>query len=262
MSGTRSAELKLTIDFKGTIQNTLIDGQAATCAVGEKIVNTTYADGVSINKVSRLWEDRDREITSGNHHELDLFDFTGEDIGAGSGNDAIGQALSLQEVVTFIVKHESGAGSLEIRPNAAANGWTPCPILTVALGGALKVGSSLVMHNPAEDAFSVSAGSCIVHLKAVGGDVTYSVYVAGRHDTDESSSSSTSSLSSASSQSSSTSSSTSSFSSSSTSSVNSSSSSVNSSSSSTSTQSSSSSSSSSTSSVNSSSSSSSSSSTS
>ena len=230
--GTRAAEYKLVIDFKGTITNTMVDEQAATCPVGEKLQNEELEVGVSTDQASRLWEDRDRSLAAGGHHTLDLYDFTGEDIGAGAGNDALGQALVMQEITTFIVKVESGTGSLEIQPDPT-NGWTPVGIHTVATLGALKLGGVLLKHRPDTDAFPVTDGaSHQVRFKAVGAALTYSVYIAGRHDTDESSSSSTSSLSSSSSVSSSTSSSTSSFSSSSSSSVNSSSSSVNSSSSS------------------------------
>lgn len=216
---TRSSIAEVNLKFTANIRNTLDDGQAATVTVGEQIVSGKKTSGVSASQSNRGWEDRDRTISSGNTEDIDLYDFAGIDIGAGAGNDGLGQAMRLEEIVTIIIKHESGAGSLEIMPSNPSNHWTPMPKLTVALGNALKAGGCLMMTQPDTDAFDVTdGGSHVIRLGANGGAVTYSIYVEGRDDDNESSSSSSSSLSSSSSSSSSSSQSSSSQSSSSSSS--------------------------------------------
>lgn len=190
--GTRSVtatEVSLTI--KSTIRNTLTDGQVAQCQLGKIYLSGTLANGVGEDQVNRGWEDRDREITSGNTEDIDLYDFAGEDVGAGSGKDALGQACAFEEIVTFMVKQTGGTGRLEIMPANPANHATWVPSLTVANGGALKSGGMLLMHQPDTDAFDIADGSShVIRLGANGGDVTYDIMILARHDDDESSSSS------------------------------------------------------------------------
>lgn len=235
MSGTRTAEGKLVLTLSGSIKNTLPDEQVATCPFTGPRVNIKLESGLGTEQFDRAWEDLGRTLVSGGHHEIDLYDFTGENIGANDASDGLGLALVMKEIVAVAIVHDGGAGSLEITPDAV-NGWTPIGSHTVALGGALKEGGILFKAQPHTDGFAVTdASNNVINLKAVGGAVEYSVYVWGRSDTDESSSSSSSSVSSNSSSTSASSSSSTSFSSSSssTSSVNSSSSSSSSSSTST-----------------------------
>lgn len=251
----------MSISFKvnGTLKNVLDDGTGPSInhpSFSFTKSGTALSNGIGNNQANRAWQSRSRTIAGAGSETLDLYDLAGVDIGAGAGLDGLGQAIVFEEIVQIIFVNENDAGddgALEIEP-AAVNGWTPIGIHTVAVGGALYGQGLLVKQQLDGRGFDVEDGvSHEIKLSANGGDVTYSIYILGRHDDEESSSSSSSlsssstssssfsssSSSSTSSSSSVTSSSPSSWSSSSTSSMSSSSSATSSSSSSSATSSSS-----------------------
>jgi hypothetical protein len=208
---SRSATSEVKLSFQSTIRNTLDNADTAVATIAGTVLTGKLETGVSADQANRGWRTTSESITSGATLDIDLYDFAAFDIGAGAGNDALGLALALEEIVTIIIKHRSGAGRLEIMPTplpATPVAWLPT--LTVANGGALKAGGVFMMHQPDTDAFDIQDGvSHILRLKANGGAVLFDMYVLGRHDDDESSSSSLSSSSSSQSPSTSQSSSTS-----------------------------------------------------
>jgi hypothetical protein len=206
---TRSAESEVKLIFSATIKNTLDDGQVASVTLGDTIVSGKLQSGVEANQANRIWADTDHEISSGLTEDFDLYDFAGEDIGAGDGKDGLGLALAIEEIVTFCIRKTGGAGQLELMPSNPSNHITWMPSLTVANGGALKDDGMLLLHQPDEAGFDITdASSHMIRVGANGGAVIFDMYVIGRHD-DEASSSSSSSTSSSSSSSTSTSTSTS-----------------------------------------------------
>ena len=218
---TRSATTDITLNFTSTITNVLGDGSIASVPLHHKVIAQTLANGVSANQANRVYHLKNQTILSGNTVDLSLHDFTGTDLGAGTGQDALGQAVALEEIVLLIFKQNAGPGRLEIMPSLPGSPilWIPKNYLTVSGAGALKAGSVHLMYQPDENAFDVTNGiSEWLRLGANGGDVTYEMLIVGRHDDNESSSSSSSSQSSSSSSSQSSSSSSSSQTTSSTSS--------------------------------------------
>lgn len=216
---TRSADTQISLDFSSTIKNTLDDGHIASLKVGQRILQSRLTNGIGARQTNRAWEEQGITITSGNTLDLDLYDYAGRDIGAGAGRDALGQVLTIEEIVCLVIHKTAGAGSLEIMPTVPTNGVTWIPAQTVANGGALKTNGIRMFYQEDEDAFDIEdASSHMLRLGANGGAVTFSIFVAGRHDDNESSSSSLSSSSQSSSSSSNSSSSSSSSSSQSTSS--------------------------------------------
>lgn len=195
----RSATATVVLTYSGVIRNTLDNGSIAQATIGGTIVNDTLSDGVSSLEVNRVWMDESRDLASGASEVLDLYDYFGEDIGAGDGKDGLGLDLAVEEIVGIAIVHNSGAGSLEVEPDSAA-GWTPIGTHTVATGGALSAGASYFKYNSDTDAFEVTdAVSHRIKFTANGGAVNYAVYVLARHDDEESSSSPSSSSSSSSS---------------------------------------------------------------
>ncbi|MCK9570112.1 hypothetical protein M0R72_14305 [Candidatus Pacearchaeota archaeon] len=233
---------KLNLKLSANVVNTLADGTTVTAPQPYLTYAPALANGIVAGQANRGWQQVEATILSGEQVVIDLFDFQGLDIGAGVGNDALGQAMAIQEIVVIIIinKNEAGeAGLLEVLP-ATGEGWTPIGTHTVAVGGALGAQGMVMKMQVAEAGFDVVDNSHRITLRASGGDVIYSIYVLGRDDDEESSVSSSSvSSNSSSSSASSTSSSSSSSSSVSTSSISTSSSSVSTSSISTSTSSSS-----------------------
>ncbi len=190
---------KVTAKITATIQNIMDDAQTASGQVsigGDLKLNS----GVSLNEASRGWQwihtaANPKTISSGGTLVIDMFDFGSLDMGAGIGNDSVGQDLELLEIVAFMFKNanvDGVAGQLEIEPDPS-NGWTPIGSHTVALGGALRAQGVYQKHQPDTQGFPVTDGvSHRVRLTANGGDVNVEITVLGRHDAEESSSSSSS----------------------------------------------------------------------
>jgi hypothetical protein len=194
--GTRSATSEIVVKFQSTIENEMTDGHTAAIDVGEVVQSGTLENGVSANEANRAWENLQLSISSGGTVDIDLYDFAGQDIGAGDGADALGQPLAVEEIVCLVIKQESGDGRLEIMPTSPANSvtWIPTAYATVANGGALRAGAFVMLFNGTEAAYDVQDGvSHLLRLGANGGDVVAKVQVLGRHDDNESSSSSSTS---------------------------------------------------------------------
>jgi len=245
---TRSLESpKFTIKTAGDLINTLTDGSKSKIAHPAVSYAPALADGVSAGQCNRAWQAKSRTLSSGDIVTIDVNDFEGFNIGGGNGNDALGQAMDLEKIVSIVITNDNAvgaAGILEVYPSAS-EGWTPIGTHTIATEGALHGQSCIAKINPSATAFDVTDVSHRITLRATSGDVTFSAYIQGRSDDEESSSQSSKSSSSSNSSSNSSSASSSSSSSSqstssiSTSSVSTSSSSVSTSSSSISTSSSS-----------------------
>lgn len=197
--GTRSiTSTQFRCTLAGNLVNTLEDSTQVTCGLTANVART-LTNGVSTGQANRGWVWQSKSLNSGVDQVIDLFDFVGMDVGAGSGMDALGQAMSpIEEIVVIMIVNENASGtsgSLEIQPDSS-NGWTPIGTHTVANGGALRAQGILVKVQTHENGFDVTdASSHRLKLTATGGTVTYSVWILGRHDDEESSSSSSSSSS-------------------------------------------------------------------
>ena len=218
---TRTAESEVKLAFASSIKNLVDSGVYATASIGQTVVSGKILSGVSASQANRAWELRAHTIINGTTIDIDLYDYAGWDIGAGAGNDALGQTLTIEEIVCLVVKQVSGDGQLEIQPSVpTSGGLTWAPQMTVANGGALRAGACICLFCSHTHGFDIDDGvSHVLRLGAKNGHVVADVYVLGRHDDEESSSSTSSSASSASSSQSTPSSASSSTSSSSTSSV-------------------------------------------
>ena len=141
---------KIVAQISATVTNTLDDAVAVSGAVSG-VINNTLTSGIGASKASRGWQwmnttTTPRTIAAAGTVVIDLYDFAGFDFGAGAGNDASGQALTLNDVVAILIKNENevgDAGTLDVEPDAA-QGWTPIGIHTKALlGVCVAVGSCL-----------------------------------------------------------------------------------------------------------------------
>jgi hypothetical protein len=188
------ASIKLNLRLTATVTNTLTDGTSVSAAQPSLNLNVNLADGIDVSQANRGWQSVSRTISAGDQETIDLASFEGLDIGGGEGRDCLGQLLTLEEVVALVIQNNNAAGvagHLEIIP-ADSEGWTPIGSHTVANGGALLAQGTLLKYQPAADGFDVNENSHRITMRAIGGDVTYSIYIMGRHDDEESSSSSSS----------------------------------------------------------------------
>ena len=189
--------IKLNLKLTATVVTTLDD--ASTASANQPLM--TYApsltNGIEANQADRGWHSEDRALASGAQEIIDLHNLP--DIGAGGGHDATGQDLILEEIVTIVVVNENAvgaAGLLEVFPSPS-EGWTP---IGSHRGLASLAGQGILMKTQvAAGGFDVGEQDHRISFRAIGGAITYSVYILGRHDDEESSSSSSSSLSSSSS---------------------------------------------------------------
>jgi hypothetical protein len=198
---TRSLSgIKLNLKLTASVVNTLTDNSSVSANQPLFTYAPTIADGIDANQANRGWHSQSRTLASGAQEILDLHSLP--DIGAGSGNDALGQALLFEELVALVIVNENAvgvAGQLEIMPSNS-EGFDPVGSHTVANGGALYGQGVLMKIQLAANGFDVQDQKHRITFRAIGGSVSYSVYLMGRHD-DEESSSSSSSLSSLSSSS-------------------------------------------------------------
>lgn len=198
----------ISVKFNAQIVNTQDNSRVAQSSLSYIVVSDKIADGVSNLQASRAHIVLGT-ISSGGTTDIDLFDFAGIDIGAGAGNDALGQALAIEEITTFVLECigdtsqgivdttsfpvTAAGGTLELQPTAPTGDWTVAPTLTAARGNGLRAGATFMLHSPDEAAFDVNdAVSHVIRLGANVADVTFRLTIMGRHDDEESSSSSSS----------------------------------------------------------------------
>jgi hypothetical protein len=198
-----SAEVKLTLN--ATINNALNNGANVSAGITGAVVQGNIDNGVGDGEANRAWDSGTRELAEGANETLDLYTFSGIDIGAGSGNDGLGQALVMEEIVAIIIHQVSGAGRLQIEPGTS-NPLTALGSHTVATDGALRANGTRAWIELGEGGIDLSASKKNVKFTASGGAVAYRILILGRHDDDESTSSSSLSSTSSSSLSSSSSS--------------------------------------------------------
>jgi hypothetical protein len=169
--------------WKTTLKNLLDDGStSATATHSYSLLNKTLTYGIADGKATRAWQVKSRSISSGNTEDIDLYDYATVDLGAGLRRDGIGQLAAYKQVVGFIIKCASGAGSLEVMPANPSNHVAWMPSLTVANGGALRSGATMALIQPKSTAFTITdASSHMLRLGANGGAVSYNLYVLARH---------------------------------------------------------------------------------
>jgi len=196
--GRSLSSIRAELRLFASLTNTLNDSVGVSVNHPNLNNKPTITSGLGSNQANRGWQSLNRSLANGAVEDLDLYDLASVDIGAGVGRDGVGQTIILQEIVAIAIINTNAitaAGELEIQPSAE-NGWTPIGSHTQANGASLKGQGVLFKAQYADTAFEVTDGaSHRVKFTATGGSVTYSIYILGRSDTDESSSSSSSSIS-------------------------------------------------------------------
>lgn len=194
--GTRQAVARISIQLESTIKNILDAGHTPEHKVGGPLIADNLKNGAEVDQSNRAIR-RTWTISSGNSEDIDVFDFGSVDIGAGTGNDALGQSWDAEELVLFYLMQTAGDGRCEVNVSSPSNPLPWMPTLTVANGAALRNNAGFLFYSRASDAFPVTDASAhTVRLTANGGDVTVDLILFGRNDDNPSSSSASSSTSS------------------------------------------------------------------
>jgi hypothetical protein len=168
----------------GTLLNTIDGDLPASCEQGGDVRPTTsLTNGTGANQANRAWQDRARTLLSGATENLDLFDLGAIDIGAGAGKSALGQAINLAKVVGLLIHVDpASAGTLKIGGEGSGAAWNSVVDGndTAKLSG-FGADSFLFLFCPTLAAWDVAdATNHLLKFEAVGGNVTYSVYLVGR----------------------------------------------------------------------------------
>jgi hypothetical protein len=195
------SNVKAKLDLAGAITNSLSTGSASSNVGATAIVKLTLGDGADNNQANRFWQYRSQTLLDGVSIDIDLYGASGIDIGAGVGKDALGQDMDAEEIVGLLIVNETVQGSegstavyLEVNVTNPDKPATWIQAQTVANGGAITQGGVRFWWQPHNVGLDVENGVAHnVRLTANGGDVTYSIYVLGRHDDEVTSSSSSSS---------------------------------------------------------------------
>ena len=197
MSNRRVAAATFSLPLQATIVNTFSSGKSASASLDGDLIPNGISDGVQTNEITRAFHEATISIDADTNLDIDLADLAARDIGAGSGLDAVGQDIIMEEIVCLVIKNVSGAGVLEINPTLPASPWLVIPqyAARAAVGGGIKTGGCRVWFEPDQQALDTAGAGAEVRLRANGGAVVAELYVFGRHDDDDSSSSSESSSS-------------------------------------------------------------------
>ena len=145
----------------------------------------SLATGTGANQADRCWSDKGRTLTSGADVQIDVFDFGGEDVGAGDGNDAIGQDLELAEIVGLLVKSAStSVGDLVVGGDQGEANAADFNVPFNAVDGdavVVKPGGFVGFYCPPDPAYAVADGTAhMLTCGASGGATTYDLHVLGR----------------------------------------------------------------------------------
>ena len=205
--GTRSATAEVTFRAQATIQNVLLDGTVASSTVGGEVFRQSFENGINDNQINRAYQYKNIDISDGGFTDFNLSTFAGVDAGSGSGLDALGQTVDIEEIVMLAVFNKNGPGILEVQatvPGAASIVWLPSGYAKHATnGGGIRTGGFRMWYEPSEIGLDLSAGSSsVLRLSAAAGQGAITdadIYIWGRSDDDDSSSSSSSESSSSSS---------------------------------------------------------------
>ena len=118
--GTRTlASTKVSVSASATVKNALskASGRVASVSVGVQ-KDLSMDNGIDAGQADRAWE-YSGTLLSGTAIYLPLSTLAGFDVGAGAGNDGVGQAWDMLELVTIIITNENAvttSGFLEIEP--------------------------------------------------------------------------------------------------------------------------------------------------
>jgi hypothetical protein len=178
---------RIAITLSATLTSTMTDSSSVSVSHPALSYSKSPTSGLDDNQLNRTWQSKNRAIASGAQETIDLQSLP--DIGAGEGEDGVGLAAVFQEIVAIAIVNENTLGTdglLEIVPSAS-EGWTPIGSHTNATGGALYGQGVLLKIQLDERGFSSIETSHRITLRAIGAAVTYSIYLMGRSDTDESS---------------------------------------------------------------------------
>ncbi len=186
MANTRSAISAVAASLTARVRNVLDEDTTADVAVdlGDGL-RRAFASGTTAGKADRCWSDKGRTLASGGDVQIDLFDFAAEDVGAGTGKDALGQAVGFVDVCALLAfNHADSVGNLILggdQGEANAGDWGAPFGDTDSVAITIRPGGFLLLVAPTKPGYAVTdTSSHLLTCGASGGAITYDLHLLGR----------------------------------------------------------------------------------
>jgi hypothetical protein len=144
---------------------------------------TALATGTAANQADRIWQSRGRALADGTNEDLDIYDFAGLDIGAGAGEDAVGQPMILAEVVALmIVNTSTTAATITIGGEGSTAAWnSPFGGSDTNTIGPIPPGGCLLLFSPKDGGWPVAdTSNHLLQVAAAGAAATYDIVILGK----------------------------------------------------------------------------------
>lgn len=178
------ASIAFTTAVKATVQNT-IDGTVANSAVALGVTrspSTALTSGTGAYQANRFWQSTGRVLGSSASETINLYSFSGIDVGAGSGNGPLGGAMALTNIVGLLIcVSPSSADTITVGGQGTSNAWTGIFSSNAVTIGPFRAGGHFEFFDPSASAPAVgSASNNLLKILAGAGGATYDIYVLGR----------------------------------------------------------------------------------
>jgi len=175
--------VKTRVSTIGTYSNQIGNGDNAQYGFSIK-QDITLTDGTVDDQANRIWTSQGRSLADTASSTIDVYDFAGEDIGAGDGKDPFGQTMLLAEVVMLLVKNTSPStgGDLVVGGDGTTAAWNSIFNGSDTAEAVVQPGGALMIQARYDGAYAVAdITNHLLKLSASGGAVTYDVVIAGRN---------------------------------------------------------------------------------
>ena len=172
----RTATARISISVIADLLNTLTDGNLVKVQ-HKNVLNHNFANGLGSDQIDIGWESESRTLSDGSNEDLNLFDLSGLNLGAGSGLDPLGQSVAMTELALLYINNRSAA-VLTIG-GAASNELTA---IFGAAGDKIKIAAwgQLLLIAPKNAGFAVTTTTDALRIAASGAAATYDIVVLGR----------------------------------------------------------------------------------
>lgn len=180
MADSLTASIKASID--GNFTNTLTNSGGTVAVNIAKSIVLSITDGTTTGKADKIWNSTARSLSGANSESIDVYDFGAIDIGTGVGEDALGNPLTLADIVALIIENNSSStGNLTIGGEGSAAAWNSIfNTSDTAEIGPLPPGGFFIIGSGNDPAFAVADSSNHLLKLTSSATLTYDIVIIGR----------------------------------------------------------------------------------
>lgn len=116
--------IKTYSDFSAILYDSGVEGVTQVQSPYQGINHRpAWASGSGSGQANRIWYETEITLAAAASVDIDLFDFAGRDCGKGSGLDAQGLAMALDEIAFISIRHVGGTGKFRVGGNGTGAAW-------------------------------------------------------------------------------------------------------------------------------------------